>query len=403
MSANEEITIGVVATLVGPYEMLGREGVVGVQLAVDEFNGTVAGKPIRLIVRESNAIPDSAVDAVRSLLDSDRVDFVIGPLSGNEGLAVRDYARTRPEYAFLNGCSAAQDLTLRDAAPNFFNFATHAVQNMAGLGRYVYEKLGYRRMVTLGEDYSYPHSLIGGFMIDFCRVGGTIAERFWVALGTRDYGDFFASLPADIDAIFMGVTGNDAIEFFHRYTEAGLKIPLVGGSSTVDPVVLNASRPLPDILVGMPSASPVTEDNRNPRWESLMRSYRQKVRTGSTSPSVPGYGYYLNTRAALLALEKIGGTFSDRQDNFKQALATLAFDSPTGPIRLDHHRQVIADIFINVLDRRADGSFYNRLIQTTPNVNSTLGIPEADYLALGSLTRDTDIAGWVERFRIGSQ
>ena len=41
------------------------------------------------------------------------VDFIIGPLSGNEGLAVRDYARTRPERAFLNGNAATQDVSIR--------------------------------------------------------------------------------------------------------------------------------------------------------------------------------------------------------------------------------------------------------------------------------------------------
>jgi len=400
MNPNREIKIGIVATLIGPYEVLGREGLIGAALAVAEFGGKVAGREIKLVVRGSNAIADSAVDAVQVLIDKEQVDFVVGPLSGNEGLAVRDFTRRHPERAFLNGASAAQDVTLRNTSPNFFNFATHAVQNMAGLGTYVYEQLGYRRMVTLGEDYSYPHSLIGGFMIDFCRAGGKIAERFWVPLGTHDYTDVFAALPKDIDAVLVGVTGSDAIEFFRQYTEAGLDFPMVGGSSTVDPFVLNASRPLPEILVGTPSAGPVTEDNPNPRWQALVRAYRQKVTKGSTSLGVPGYGFYLNMRAALLAIEKINGDLGKDHAHFKTALASLEFESPTGLIKLDHNRQAIADIFINVLDQRADGSFYNRLVKTTPQVNSTLGIPESEYLTLGSLTRNTDIQGWIDKLNV---
>src|SRR5687768_12229970 len=144
--SESEIRIGVVATLIGPYEEMGNDGLRGVELALDECRA-IAGKSITVIRESSNAIPSSAVDATASLLDRKKVDFVIGPLSGNEGLAVRDYAKTRPEKTFLNGVAAAQEITLRDAAPNYFSFNTNGVQWMAGLGRYVYERKGFRRVI----------------------------------------------------------------------------------------------------------------------------------------------------------------------------------------------------------------------------------------------------------------
>jgi branched-chain amino acid transport system substrate-binding protein len=398
MATSAEIKIGIVATLIGPYEALGKEGVAGVELAVGEFGGSVAGKKITLAVRGSNAIPDSAVQAVQSLLDEDQVDFVIGPLSGNEGLAVRDFARTRPDRTFLNGCSAAQDLTLRDPAPNFFNFCTNSVQNMAGLGTYAYETLGYRRMVTLGEDYSYPHGLVGGFMIEFCRAGGIIVRRSWVPVGNKNYSEFFASVPADIDAILACVTGNDAIAFVRQYNELDLKIPLMGGSNLFETVVLNAIGAQAARLVGTPSASLVSDGNPDPQWQTLVHAYQKKSPQGAPYPSFSTYGYYLNAKAALLALAQIDARFDAVQDNFRAALSTLEFDSASGTIRLDHNRQVIATTCINVLDQGADGKFYNRLVKTIPNVNQTLGIPEPEYLALGSFGRDTNVELWVEKF-----
>ena len=101
-------------------------------------------------------------------------------------------------------------------------------------------------------------------------------------------------------------------------------------------------------------------------------------------------------KAAMLALERIGGEFAPGQANFKAVLTDLEFEGPTGPVYLDHNRQVIANIFVNVLDRRPDGTFYNRLVGTTPSVNQTLGIPESDYLTLGTLGRDTDFETWIE-------
>ena len=399
MTTDAEIKIGVVATLIGPIGELGREAVVGVKMAIDEFGGSVAGKPIRLSVESSNAIPDSAVDAVQLLLNHG-VDFVIGPLSGNEGLAVRDYARTRPDKAFINGCSAAQDMTLRNPAPNFFNFATDAVQNMAGLGTYAYHTMGYRRMVTLAEDYSYPHGLVGGFMIEFCRAGGKIEGRYWVHLGQQEFSEFFAAVPRDIDAILVCLTGNDAVQFIRQYAEAGLTISVVGGASTFESAALYASGEAAAALVGTPSASPISESNPDPKWQAFLSAYRSKSPRGASAPSFPTYGYYVNTRAALLALDAVGGDLSAGQENFQAALAGLEFESPTGVVRLDHNRQVIANVFINVLDQRDDGTVYNRLVETTPGVNQTLGIPEEQYLALGSLGRDTDVEAWLQHMRL---
>ena len=57
---------------------------------------------------------------------------------------------------------------------------------------------------------------------------------------------------------------------------------------------------------------------------------------------------------------------------------SLAFDTPTGKVSLDKNRNAIADIFLTEVAQGADGTLYNKLIKVMPQVNQTLGIPEAD-------------------------
>jgi len=84
------------------------------------------------------------------LVEQDGVDFVIGPLSGDEGLyAVKPYAKTHPNITFLNGTSAAEDTTLRSPAKNFFRFTTDGTQWMAGLGQYAYNTKHFHRVAGL--------------------------------------------------------------------------------------------------------------------------------------------------------------------------------------------------------------------------------------------------------------
>ena len=140
----------------GPFTILGDDSMRGALMAVDDFGGKVGGKKIEIIKGSSDGSPDSAVRAARKLVEQDGVKVLVGPLSGDEGLAVKDYAKTKPDVTFVNGTSAAQDTTLRDPAPNFFRFSTDGAQWMAGLGDYAYNAKKYKKVATVGGRLFVP-------------------------------------------------------------------------------------------------------------------------------------------------------------------------------------------------------------------------------------------------------
>src|ERR1700730_6910837 len=183
--ADGSIKVGLLATLEGAFTVLGQDGIRGAELALKEAGYMAGGKKIEIIKGSSDASPDSAVKAARKLVEQDGVAILIGPLSGDEGLAVKDYAKTKPDVTFVNGTSAAQDTTLRDPAPNFYRFSTDGAQWMAGLGDYVYNDKKYRTVVTIAEDYSFPYTQVFGFMASFCRAGGDVPKKLWSPLGTQ--------------------------------------------------------------------------------------------------------------------------------------------------------------------------------------------------------------------------
>lgn len=121
--ADGTIKIGSLATLEGPFTVLGQDSMRGLEMALKEHGGMAGGMKIKLVQGSSDASPDSAVKAARKLVEQDGVQILIGPLSGDEGLAVNDYANTQPNVTFVNGTSAAQVTALRDPAPNFFRFS----------------------------------------------------------------------------------------------------------------------------------------------------------------------------------------------------------------------------------------------------------------------------------------
>lgn len=385
--AEDSIKIGLLATFEGAFTVLGEDGQRGAMTAVEEFKGMVGGKKIEIVKGSSDASPDSAVRAARKLVEQDGVKVLIGPLSGDEGLAIKDYAKTKPDVTFVNGSSAAQDTTLRNPAPNFFRFSTDGAQWMAGLGTYAYKTKGYKRVATVAEDYSFPYTQVFGFMAEFCKAGGHVPSKAWVPIGNKDFSSVIAAIPDNVDAIYVALGGADAVNFLTQYQQAGGKAPLIGGSITIDQTVLTSKGKIHDVVIGTPAAGPTADDNPNPEWKAFSAAYKKQP-GAFPSPSLFAHAYYINMKAALLALDQVKADVSDGGAKLRTALAKVSFETPTGKVSLDDNRQAIADIFLTEVTRAPDGTLINKLVKDIPQVNQTLGLPRDEFLKLGVVGRE---------------
>ncbi|MDQ6433929.1 ABC transporter substrate-binding protein [Mesorhizobium sp. LHD-90] len=387
LAQDDTIKIGLLATFEGPFTVLGEDGERGALTAIEELGGTAGGKKIEIVKGSSDASPDSAVRAARKLVEQDGVKVLVGPLSGDEGIAVKDYAKTQPGVTFLNGASAAQDTTFRDPAENFFRFGTDGAQWMAGLGTYAFNDKGYKNVAVVAEDYSFPYTQVFGFMAEFCKAGGKVPSKSWVPIGNKDYSSVIAALPDDVDAIYVALGGADAVNFLSQYQQSGGSAPLIGGSITVDQTVLTSQGKTRDVLIGTPAAGPTADTNDAPAWLAFTEAYKKQP-NAFPSPSLFAHAYYINMKAAILGLNEVKGDVSDGGANLRAALSKLSFDTPTGKVSLDKNRNAVADIYLTEVVEGPDGNLLNKLIKVVPQVNQTLGIDEAEFKALGAVSRD---------------
>lgn len=384
------IKVGVLATLEGTYTVLGEDGVRGLKTALGEAGNKAGGRDLEIIIQSTDASPDSAVRGARKLVEQDEVDFVIGPLSGSEGIALRDYAKTQPQTTIINGISGAQETTFVDPADNFFRFNMDGAQWGAGLGEYVFGKKGWKTVATVAEDYSFAYTNFLGFAHGYCNAGGKIVERQWVPLGTKDFGSIIAALPDDVDAIYLGLGGGDAVNFLNQYQQAGGDANLIGGTIMVDGTVLSSKGDAKNALVGTPSSGPQADNWDNPKWQSYVKSYQDTFPADQRfpSPSLLATGYYNATNAAMTCLNEVGGDLSDGHAGFRACLTNLELDAPNGKIKLDGNRQAIGTNFVTEVVETSDGNLSNQLMEVVENVNQTLGLDEGEFRALGLPSRD---------------
>ncbi|MEM6943514.1 MAG: ABC transporter substrate-binding protein [Pseudomonadota bacterium] len=386
----EPVKVGVLATLEGTYTVLGEDGIRGLRTALATHGETAGGRPIELVIAATDASPDSAVRAARKVVEQDGVDIVIGPLSGSEGIAIRDYSKTQPQVTFINGSSGAQETTYVTPSDNFFRFNMDGAQWSAGLGDYVFNEKGYEFVATIGEDYSFIYTQVFGFALEFCQAGGTITDRFWVPLGTKDFGSIIAALPEDVDAIYLGLGGGDAVNFLNQYQQAGGDANLIGGSIMVDGTVLSSKGSAKDALIGVPAAGPQADTWDNEAWQAYVKTYQDTFAPEDRfpSPSLLATGYYNATSAALECLNSVEGKLDDGQAAFRQCLRELELDAPNGKIVLDDNRQAIGTNFVIEVVESDSGDLLTQVVSVKEGVNQTLGMDAAKFASIGLPSRD---------------
>ena len=86
-------------------------------------------------------------------------------------------------------------------------------------------------------------------------------------------------------------------------------------------------------------------------------------------------------------LNKLNGDLSDGHKKFREELAKLELDTPTGKITLDKNRQAVGTNFITEVVELPNGDLVNKAVKTIPNVKQTLTFDEAQFAKLGLPSR----------------
>jgi branched-chain amino acid transport system substrate-binding protein len=406
-AGGEAIKLGILAECEGAFGAFNEDVVAGVVLglingagatsnspttALDGFSGAVAGgREIELVgIGCGDDTADKIIQEVRKLVEESGAEVVIGPLSGDESIAIANYALDHPEVTFLSGIGGAQETTLHVQAPNFFRFHGDGAQWNAGLGDLLHNTAGWDTAAVIADDYSFGWTSSAGFIADFCAVGGTIAteHRIYPPLGTTDYSSFIQQLPDpdEVDGYFWVVGGTGTQAALEAFVNA--KGELTGaqhaGNLFFNPGLAAALGPnIAGSYVGgfaTPPGDVVTPEiteylaSADAAWESLAGAL-----TGNEpgAPSVAAsfgffYGFYSGTTALVNALNAVNGDLSNNHEALRAELSGMTLDLPYGPVALDENRQGIVDVYLSQL--ALDGEdVVQQTVALIPQVDQTFG------------------------------
>jgi branched-chain amino acid transport system substrate-binding protein len=224
MPKGDPIKIAVPLSLTGTYAYYGVEMGQGIEIAVDEINATggVLGRPIEVIIRDTEMVPAVATRRVMELIERENVAFISGVLSSNVNFAINEISK-REQIIWMCGNQTETTMHTKEVLSPYTCFAmtVNQVGAYANIGVTV-DKLGTKHY-GLTVDYVWGHEqeeMTKKALDDFGGewIGG---ERF--ALGTTDYSGLLSQArEAKPDVLVIMAGGADQINALKQVVEFGL-------------------------------------------------------------------------------------------------------------------------------------------------------------------------------------
>src|SRR5947209_7545812 len=104
--AADPLKIGVLMPTSGVFAVLGQNQLKGMEFAVEEAGGTVAGRKIELLHEDTEGKPDVGLSKARKFVLSDKVDVMAGIINSAVALAVSPYLASQRVPLVLSNAAA---------------------------------------------------------------------------------------------------------------------------------------------------------------------------------------------------------------------------------------------------------------------------------------------------------
>lgn len=237
-SNKEEIKIGAIFPLTGPAAKYGQNSKRGVELAVAIINnaGGIKDKKVTVIFEDSQAQPSIGVNAVKKLINVNKVPVVIGPLASSVMLAAAPIFNENKVVAISNGASSPKISEAGD-----YIFRTDVSDNFEGsvMASVAYSKLGFNAISTIFINNEYGVGLKTVFEQEYTKLGGKIMNSLGFVQGATDFRSLVSKITNDNSEAIYIIGYNEMIPLIKQIKEFGIKKQILSTAVLEDPELLS--------------------------------------------------------------------------------------------------------------------------------------------------------------------
>ncbi|MBM0206246.1 ABC transporter substrate-binding protein [Micromonospora sp. STR1s_5] len=223
-ASDDVVKIGVLGDMSGIYaDNSGQGAVESVKMAIEDFGGTVLGKPIEMISADHQNKPDVAASIARRWYDVEKVDAIADVVGSASALAVVSIADERKRVALIsNGATAELNNARCSAYVVQWRSDTYAMARSTAKGIL---GQGGDSWFIVAADYALGHSLARDITDVVAKSGGKVLGKIAHPLATTDFSSFIlAAQTSGAKIIAFANAGSDMINSIKSSAEFGLTV-----------------------------------------------------------------------------------------------------------------------------------------------------------------------------------
>jgi branched-chain amino acid transport system substrate-binding protein len=353
--AQQPVKIGFVSTFSGPTAVIGNDMRNSFELALDHLGRKMGGKPVEVIYEDDQQKPEVGVQKSQKLVESDKVDFIIGYIWSNVLLA--SLKPVVDSQTFLISANAGpSQIAGEQCSPYFFSTSWQNDQTPQAMGTYMTQK-GVKTAFLIGPNYAAGKDMLTGVRTTF--KGQVIGEELTKWPDQLDFSTELSKVrAAKPEAVFVFYPGAAGVQFLTQYAQSGLKgqIPLYT-AFTVDAITLPLQK---DLALGVPGAQEWVNDLPNDANKKFVADFRAKHKN---YPSFYGAQSYDAANFVNSAVVAVNGDLT-KKDAMRAEMRKANYASVRGPYKYGNNHFPIQNFYLQDVVKDAEGNLTLKTVAT---------------------------------------
>ncbi|MFZ1104444.1 MAG: ABC transporter substrate-binding protein [Hyphomicrobiaceae bacterium] len=355
LAQSKSVKIGFVSTFSGPTAVIGNDMRNSFELALDHLGHKMGGLPVQVIYEDDQQKPEIGRQKSEKLVQSDKVDFVVGYIWSNVLLA--SLKPVLDSGTFLISANAGPHQVAGElCSPNFFSTSWQNDQTPQAVGEYMNQK-GVKSVYLLGPNYAAGKDMLAGVQATF--KGKVIGQDLTKWPGQLDFSAELSKVrAAKPDAVFVFYPGAAGVQFLNQYAQAGLKgtIPLYT-AFTIDELSLPRQK---ELALGIPGAQQWVNDLPNETNKKYVSDFIAKYKS---RPSFYGAQSYDAVGLINSAVVAVKGDLT-KKDAMRAEMRKANYKSVRGPYRYGNNHIPIQNFYLQEAVKDAQGNLVLKTVAT---------------------------------------
>jgi branched-chain amino acid transport system substrate-binding protein len=353
--AQQSVKIGFVSTFSGPTAVIGNDMRNSFELALDHLGRKMGGKPVEVIYEDDQQKPEVGVQKSQKLIESDKVNFVVGYIWSNVLLASLKPVVDSQTFLISSNAGPSQ-IAGEQCSPFFFSTSWQNDQTPQAMGTYMTQK-GVKTAFLIGPNYAAGKDMLTGVRATF--KGQIIGEELTKWPDQLDFSTELSKVrAAKPEAVFVFYPGAAGVQFLTQYAQSGLKgqIPLYT-AFTIDAITLKLQK---DLALGVPGAQQWVNDLPNDANKKYVADFRKKFDNYPTFYGAQSYDAANLVNSAVVA---VNGDL-DKKDAMRAEMRKANYASVRGPYKYGNNHFPIQNFYLQDVVKDPQGNLTLKTVET---------------------------------------